>query len=422
MGIGDSDHLDISIRFARLLQVVQAAQTIHSTLDLEDIVKEFLTLSVKELETEGGTIYLLDQGRKVLESMHTISPVPMGKIVLKLGEGIAGQAAAGGKPILVDDAGENRHFTGKIDRQTGRRTTTTMCFPLKDRDGGVIGVLQLVNKKRGPFVQEDLDFLQDLSVFLALAIKNAHYLKDSLTKARMDKEFRLARDIQNKTLPASRPSIAGYELADYFKSCYETAGDFYHYFKGPGGDHIVIIDVSGKGVGSAMVANSIHTFLSLMLPRAESLPRLASELNDFLWNIYECEKYATGIFMRVGKNGGLAWVNAGHTPLIHLGGSCAALLQPTGPPVGMLSGAAYKELELAPLPGDLLCLFTDGYNETSDAAEDEFGYPRIVEALEESRTMGLELVVEHLNARLAAFQGGRPDHDDRTLICLRKLP
>ena len=415
------DHIETAARFARHLQVLEAVKKIHSSLDLDGILEEFLQISIKELETEGGTVYLLDPARQVLESRRIVSKVPIGRIEIPVGEGIAGKAAQTGQPVISGDTRLHEAFSGRIDRQTGAITVSTACYPLKDEKGKVIGVLQLLNKRRGSFTEEDMALLDDLSVFVALAIRNATFLQDSLAKARMDREFRLARDIQNKTLPAARPSIPGYELADFFQSCYETAGDFYHYFNGPGGDIIVIVDVSGKGVGSAMVANSIHTFLTLMLPREEDLPGLVAGLSEFLWKTYECEKYATGIFLKIRPDGRMAFVNAGHTPLIRASASGTELLNSTGPPIGMLPGAAFKEEALTLEPGALLALYTDGYNETQNADEDEFGVPRLQEYFGSARALPLRDIMAGINARLAEFQGSAKDYDDKTMICLRRL-
>jgi len=422
MGIGDSDHIDLSVRFTRLLQVLQAAQTIHSTLDVQDIVKEFLTLSVKELETEGGTIYLLDPHKNVLESMHSISPVYVGKIILEPGEGIAGQAASTGEPVIVEGTGENRYFTGRVDQRTGLKTSNTLCFPLRDREGRVMGVLQLVNKKRGAFNPEDLDFLQDLSVFLALAIKNAHYLQDSVVKARMEKEIFLARDIQAKILPRSSPEIAGYDVRAFFASCHETAGDYYQFFRTPGASVAVLIDVSGKGLASAMVAFSIHTFLSLQIPSDPELPDLIGRLNGFLLDNFEGEKYATGVWVKIPDAGPVRLLNAGHTPVIHLSGDTHTLIKPTGMPAGMLPGVPFREVTLDLQPQDLLCIYSDGYTEAPNPAEEEYGVDRLLATVKDARHLDAPAFFEHVNTRLAEFQDGAKDCDDRTMMVLRRQP
>lgn len=417
----DSDYLELSVKFSRLMQVLRAAQEIHSTLDLDAVLSTFLTVSVKELETEGGTIYFVDPKAQLLESRHIISRASLQHISMKLGEGVAGKVALTGEPVVVNqDLNRNSEISNAVDAVSGYRTRNTVCFPLKDERGEIIGVLQLVNKKRGDFNEEDLFFLQDLSLFVGLAFRNAIHFQDSIVKARMEREILVARDIQNKLLPLENPSLPGYEVFSFFRPCHETAGDYYQFFPLRQGSLVALIDVSGKGVGAAMVAFSIHTFLSLQSAQADSLPDLAGRLNDFMLRTFEGKKYATAILLRISSAGEIDYVNAGHPPLIRLSEKAVVHLESTSPPLGLLADVVFKERSLAIDAGDVFCMFTDGYTETFNMEEEEFGVARLSDALNSSRTSGLSDLYHSVEAELVRFQGTAVTPDDRTMILLRR--
>jgi sigma-B regulation protein RsbU (phosphoserine phosphatase) len=117
-----------------------------------------------------------------------------------------------------------------------------------------------------------------------------------------------------------------------------------------------------------------------------------------------------------------SYVNAGHTPCLVLRHDGSVdVLKPCGPPIGLLPGLGYDENPLRFAPGDTLALFSDGVTETWNAGEEEFGEDRLVEVLRASRGEPAHVVVSRIIGALDEFAGGAPQHDDITLLVVRRL-
>lgn len=421
MSLQESEHIEISKKFSRALQVLELSKRIHSTLNIDSILETFLNFTVRELEAEGGTIYYLDRTTKTLESRHIISKIPVDPIRLQIGQGLAGRVAETGEHIIAEDTGRTDRFSDVIDRKTGYTTRNSICFPLKDETREVIGVIQLVNKRSGEFDGDDVNFLMDISHFTSMAIKNAEYHEDSIIKVRMEQEMKVAAEIQNKILPHTPPSIDSFSVKGFFQPCYETAGDYYNFYSGDKKTYCVLMDVSGKGVGAAMVASSIHTFMTLKLRTDDSLEQIASRLNEFMYSTYEGEKYATGVILSVDQSGLVTCLSAGHPPILKIGpDASSSYLRSTSPPFGLLPDMPFKETRLTISEGDILCIYSDGYNETPDQNDEEYGEERLMETFISCRESELDDMIESMNEKVRLFQGDRPNHDDRTMIVVKR--
>ena len=124
------------------------------------------------LEADRGTLYLLDKETGELHSSIAMG-IPDKTIRLKLHQGIAGLVAATGQSIVVDDAYADTRFYRGVDAATGYRTRQILCVPIKNRRGDVQGVLELLNKRTGPFTPGDEEVLILLASQVAVALANA---------------------------------------------------------------------------------------------------------------------------------------------------------------------------------------------------------------------------------------------------------
>jgi sigma-B regulation protein RsbU (phosphoserine phosphatase) len=179
---------------------------------------------------------------------------------------------------------------------------------------------------------------------------------------------------------------------------------------------LVIADVAGKGVSSALLASFLQgAFLSLLGGRdiAEALSRI----NDFLTERAEHGKYATVFFATMSKTGELIYANAGHCAplLVHAQGSIESLAT-TSMPVGLvpstLFGLERRQLE----PGERLVLYTDGVTEAQDADGDFFGRARLREAVRSAGDVDCGGLHDAVQQALREFTGGAEQSDDITLV------
>jgi HD-GYP domain-containing protein (c-di-GMP phosphodiesterase class II) len=145
--------------------------------DLGSLLGFIMEEATKIMSADRSTLYLIDFDRNELISFIA-QKSEIKEIRLPMGIGIAGHVARSGCTVNIEDACKSPLFHDGIDKQTGYRTRTVLCVPIKNREGKIIGVLQVLNKKSGIFTEYDSWLLNTFAVFAATAIENARLHED----------------------------------------------------------------------------------------------------------------------------------------------------------------------------------------------------------------------------------------------------
>src|SRR5215207_8909809 len=170
----------------RLRRMLEAAKLLNSTIDLAELTGIILKIVREEVHVDRGTVFLVDRGRGELLSL--IAQGVTGKeIRLPLNSGIAGAAASTGETIDIPDAYADSRFNPTIDASLDYRTIDIFCMPILNRTGHTVGVLELLNRTK-PLQEDDLEFLQSVSVHIGLALENAWLHRQLLEKRKMEQE------------------------------------------------------------------------------------------------------------------------------------------------------------------------------------------------------------------------------------------
>jgi Nif-specific regulatory protein len=140
-------------------------------VDLDVLLERLVDQIVQSLQADRGTLYLVDPEANELFSRAAQLP-ELKQIRLAVGQGIAGSVASTGALINLPAATADRRWFKEIDRQTGYKTRSVLAAPLVDREGHVIGVVQVLNARRGAFSAADEEHLKRLAAEAALAIEN----------------------------------------------------------------------------------------------------------------------------------------------------------------------------------------------------------------------------------------------------------
>ena len=159
-------------RLARLKTLIEATQSLNSTLDLDELLGVILELATTNLRATHGTIYLIDHARNELWSRVLKAGKPV-DIRLPIGTGIAGHVAATGETINVKDASKDERFYAGVDQKTGFRSRNMLCMPMRNRRMEIIGVFQVLNKQNAHFDKTDEDLLNAITANEGVAIENA---------------------------------------------------------------------------------------------------------------------------------------------------------------------------------------------------------------------------------------------------------
>ncbi|MBD3870736.1 MAG: SpoIIE family protein phosphatase [Acidobacteria bacterium] len=407
-------------RVRRLEAVVEAGLMVNSTLDLAELAEHVVCIATRLIHAERGSLFLVDRETGRLRSM-VAQGLTTGPLTVEVGEGIVGAVAASGDAEILDDPYLDSRFDPKVDQLTGFQTRSLLTVPVRDREGLMIAVLQLLNHRDGNFSVADVEFLAELGVPFAIALTTADLHREIVAREQLRREVRLAAEIQRALQPEGRADIPGLEIEVLFEPCHEVGGDYWDVIP-VGNDRwwIVVADVSGKGVPAGLVASNIQACLWSRRTASEPLTSIVADINEILCRLTRGRKYATLVAAEWNSaNETLTWVSAGHPPLMLRRNRSVHDYGATGRPIGLLRDQSFESEKASLAKGDTVLLYTDGLLEAGGiGGSNEFGLDRIRACFDVDGSP--RDVIERLTVALADhIDGGEPE-DDVTLVCLRR--
>jgi sigma-B regulation protein RsbU (phosphoserine phosphatase) len=390
-------------------------EALGGTLDAVRIAEELLLHVTAMLDARRGEVWLARRG-----GWETLARVDGAANVEKCDDGLCFVAARVGGAVLSET--EVAQLTNE-----GLLEPARLAVPVLGR-GGLLGALAIAEREvRGgtaPFGSTDKETLSLYASQAAVALENAVLHKESIERARLERELELAAAVQRQLLPASFPVPAGFEIAAKNEPTRHVGGDLYDIIGSARGVHFMIADVAGKGVPAALMASSLHAAVRLLSRESQGLPELVQQLHEHLLASMLENKFAT-VFLGLLRDGGeIEYVSAGHNPaiLVQPDGE-VELLRASGPPLGLLADTRYRSVDVTLRPGAILAVYTDGFSEAPGPTDEEdFGVDRIVDLVVTHRHGPLESIIAGLFSAVDRFTGGAPAHDDRSLLLLRRLP
>jgi serine phosphatase RsbU (regulator of sigma subunit) len=243
----------------------------------------------------------------------------------------------------------------------------------------------------------------------------------------VEQDLRVARSIQQASLPKEVPQLEGWQIAPYYRPAREVGGDFYDFH--PLSEErlgLVVGDATGKGVPAALVMSTTCGMLQLAAQASESSSpgEVLSRVNETLLARIPTNMFVTCFYaILYPKSGRLLYANAGHDlPYLNRSGDDdAEELRARGMPLGLMPGMSYEEGEVSLGEGNCVLFYSDGLVEAHDPEGEMFGFPRLralVAEHGEERSLG-----DFLMEELYSFVGeGWEQEDDITLLTLRRSP
>ena len=297
-----------------------------------------------------------------------------------------------------------------------------MCAPLRLR-GRTIGVVYIDSTAtRREFSGRDLALFGAMSAQLASAVETAHLHADSLEHARKQRDLETAKQIQHHLLPPVPRDFAGAELAVRFYARDEASGDTYDFVPLPDGRLVALIgDVTGHGVGAALLTHAAQAAVRSYLELIDDLSEVATRLNNRLVASVETGNFMSMLLVLVDPVAmTMHYVNAGHPGVILARGDDVRELEKTGMVLGVVGDQRYEAAGPVELqPGDLLVLRTDGVDETRNRARELFGTERLYAALRKSAGLGADEALAAVECAATDFADGLEQDDDLTMVAIR---
>jgi K+-sensing histidine kinase KdpD len=182
------------VQVEKLNLLIDAAKTVNSTLDLDRLLDVILEAAIKSIAADRGTLYLVDELKSEIWS-KALRGTEIIEIRLPIGKGLSGYVAKTGETINIPDAHNDPRWNPDVDKRSGYRTNNMLCMPMQNRDGKIIGVFQMLNKKGGPFTTQDEEFINALSIHASIAIENARLAQEMINNERLSAVGRMASTI-----------------------------------------------------------------------------------------------------------------------------------------------------------------------------------------------------------------------------------
>jgi serine phosphatase RsbU (regulator of sigma subunit) len=339
---------------------------------------------------------------------------------LALSQSITRAVLAENTAVITADAAHDPRFLAQHSI-IAQAIHSAMAVPLFDNQQ-VLGILYVdTSDPLMTYGQSELELLTLLGNMAAVKITNARLLEQEQVRQRMAQELATATRIQRNLLPQP-PEIPGWSFHARIETCHEVGGDLFDFHVRDDGQVVLLVgDVSGKGMGAALLMSSTLSSARVLYDSCTSPLELVQRLNTNLRRGGDGRSFVT-IF--VGwldpASGRMRYVNAGHPePHVARAGT-SRTLPATGIPVGMMASFAWQEGETTLEPGELCVVFSDGIPE-AQRGEEFFDAERVTAAvLAAEREPDVERAADSILARIDEFAAGEHRADDVTLLLLRR--
>jgi sigma-B regulation protein RsbU (phosphoserine phosphatase) len=260
------------------------------------------------------------------------------------------------------------------------------------------------------------ELLQTLAIEASTVLENARLLEEERAKQRIEEELGVARRIQQSLLPRTLPDTGWFRACGSSLATHEVGGDYFDVVCiGPDAWSMVVSDVAGKGVSSALLASFLQgAFLGAA---GSAIPGVLARINHFMSERAEHGKYATVFFATLTAAGRLTYSNCGHcAPMLVRRAAAMENLGPNSMPVGLVPNAPFAEDHCDLEPGDRIVLFSDGVTEAQNAAGEFFGKQRLRESIRSAVDLDCAGMHDAIRQALRDFTGGAEQTDDVTLV------
>ena len=414
--VGDGD---VSTSELELLHEV--SRELVSILDRDELLERIAEAIKRFIDYQLFSVVLWDDHDERLESVLSVrwDGCTSSKFGVDAGQGLIGAAAELRRPVRVGDVHRDPRYVHCGDHAV--RSELALPLLVKDR---LIGVLDFESYRPDAFSANHECLLSTLAANIAVALENAAlYERVREDERRLAADLDTAREMQRFLLPRTTPWVPGLQTAVAYSPARHLGGDLYDFLNyGEGRTAIAVGDVAGKGTGAALYGSlAIGILRGYMADNRCEPSCVLSYLNDELRQL-QAEKRFLALTFAVydHRRRTLKVANAGLPyPLLVRGGRVQEI-EASGIPVGAMTRADYRQLELELEPGDVVVFASDGIEECLDPDGRPFGAERVHRALESLAGGSADDVAAGLLAATESHLCGHCEpSDDRTVVALR---
>jgi phosphoserine phosphatase RsbU/P len=411
-------HTRVARQARTLLLLNEIARELTSILNLDQLLKRIAELLNRLIDYQMFSILLLDQTGEKLQ--HRFAQRFEERLHLKhdmpLGRGVVGHAAQAKEAVLVPDVSKSSIYIA-----ANQDTRSELAVPLIYQ-GKVIGVLDLEHTRRGYFTDDHKRTLTTLAAQLAIAIENARlYEEVARQEQRLERDLALARELQFRLLPHSRPKMPHLEVEAKFAPARAIGGDLYDFVPySLSRLGIAVGDVSGKGAPAAIYAALVSGILRSHAPIEPSPAEMLSAVNLSLAERRIAAQFVSIIYaVWDDEKRTLLVANSGLPKPIYCHDGKIELIEVTGLPLGLFDEVDYDEVSFKAKPGDLFVFISDGILDARNRHGHSFGQERVEAIVAGCASKSADCVVNEIFKAVTEHAAGVDTFDDQTVVAIK---
>lgn len=408
-------------RINELTAVYSVTMMLADARQLSEVLQRTVRAVTEVMQVKAASIRLIDQERDelVIKAAYNLSERYLKKGPVPLSGSVIEQVALGerGFEYVADMASDPRV---RYPHEANDEGIVSMLSVGMRYQGRRVGVLRVYTAERKEFTRLEIDLLKSIAAQAAAAIENARLAEETAAAEALERQVRIARDVQQRMLPQSVPNLPGVDIATVYLPCFDLAGDFYDFIELPDDNlGIVVADVSGKGIPASLIMASVRAALRAQVDNVYYLYEVVRRLNLMLCRDTRPEEFVTlfyGVLDTRGRR--LTWTDAGHAPPLLVRNGAVQELQSMNMVLGVDPDVEFRQSFIDLEDDDRLLIYTDGLTDARDFDGRMFEKQRVIDALLKPAASA-DAVASNLLWDLRRFIGLAPRSDDVTVVALR---
>ncbi len=418
----------------KLKRLLEATSLLHSQLPLDVVLGHMIDHAVSVTDADRGLLLEADSaGALKVKLARRSGGLRLPPESLSPSQTAIQLALKQQSPVITEDLAQADMDLQAAQSIVAQRLRAVVVIPLfamsraktdesmiNIKRGDFLGVLYLDSRRPAAFSKLDRQILDALAADAASILDNARLVERERERQRLEQEIDIARGIQQGLLPHDFREFPHLAVTGFNLPCLSVGGDYFDVFPlGDGRTAFLIADVSGKGLGAALLTTMLQGALSGLTLGIDPA-RVLNHVNRFLCSHSEVGRYATMFFGILDEDGHMEFINAGHpSPFLIRRGAAEEAFTEGSYPVGLVPEAEYTSLCIKLEPGDTLVLFSDGVTEAMDPDDELFGVPRLKQVLNGQPECPLENIQKCVLEAVENFTRGAHQADDLTLLIVR---
>jgi sigma-B regulation protein RsbU (phosphoserine phosphatase) len=422
--------------------MLQIGDSISEGVDIHSALQHVLDSFIKNTTANAGAVFMVDENQQFIDliALNGFFPCPfevpsdvlesrerqtdyLRKHPITIGKTIIGQAIKTGKGVYLKEAGTEDMLRQNRVLESIQYIHSMAVIPLIISKR-VLGAVALVKTSKDmAFTDMEFTNMKTFGDYAALTIDNMYNFTEAVQRREMERELRIASDIQKNLLPKKIPDIKGFSIGIYSEAARAMSGDYYDIYRlDKNKIALVICDVVGKGVPASLLMVMIRTIIRFISSPKRGADQILNVLNKGLTRRIGTDQYATLSLSVIDEDSGMIdFSNAGHSPMLYYNNKEGVFssIDTKGLPVGVETEEIYVKKSIKLESNDIVILYTDGLPETRGEDGSLYSLDTFQKLIIKNKAKPVEKIVDIVENDIRQFKGSQDLVDDQTLLIVK---